>query len=280
MKIFHRYLLCLFIFFSNNSYSQIEPYIKNFLKNKVYIVEADSKYGKSFDSSFKAAMDEYWKLSEIGGYITRKELKSLDNSPSNSFIQPATDYWTDRTNMNSGRSASGVFLYVGKKKEPFSEKFMSTWFGGWAGDNFDDAAYRAELMVRDLINQLTYYNSKDSLFKKYNPSLLKKKKILLINKRHIKNEKKRDDNITDDAFDDYPYKIKFASSEEIKEIIKNKDKRYVFAIPIVNDRTRLVHMYDVETAFFIGGFQRGGAIALPIRKKDVEKLVEIIDGDY
>jgi hypothetical protein len=51
------------------------------------------------------------------------------------------------------------------------------------------------------------------------------------------------------------------------------------AIPVVNDVTKQVGIYDLETALYLGGFERKGLLALPIRAEDVDGLIDKINGD-
>ncbi|MCW3093934.1 MAG: hypothetical protein JWP81_5003 [Ferruginibacter sp.] len=245
-----------------------------FLKNKLYIVETEYPL---FNSALKEVMTRLWNISEIGGYITRKELKQMIKSKENSFVDPTVYYWRSNSNMNHDRSSGGIFFYHGKPKEPYlftAEKV--SYFGGWVGDNFDSAVYKLELMIRGVMNQFAYAGSMDSIQKKYNLSLLKKEKILLVNSKYF-SDNKRDEVISKNAFEKYPYGVEIASSARIAEYIKAKDNRYVLAAPIVNDDTRMVQILDVETGLFLGGFQRSGMFALPIRSKDVESLIKLIE---
>ncbi|MDB5203697.1 MAG: hypothetical protein JWQ27_3106 [Ferruginibacter sp.] len=246
----------------------------DYLRNKLYIVSTRYPY---FDSAFKSSMTRLWTVSEIAGYVSPKEAGKLAKSPENSFAQPMLYTWSDNTGKGYSRSAHGIYFYQGKKKEPrigLAEK--TVYFGGDAGDNYDSAVYRLDLMVRGIVNEFKYANVKDSVRAIYNLTLLKKDKILLLNARNF-SEKKKYENITADAFSNYPYKIEVASSQQIAAYIAAKDSRYVFAVPTVNDFSRAVELYDVATGFFIGFFERSGMLALPIRQKDVDHFVEKIN---
>lgn len=246
-----------------------------FLINKLYVVQTEYPY---FDSCLKVIMRNTWNISEIGGFISRKELKELAKSKDNSFLDPTTHRWEVRSNMNSSRQFNAIFFYQGPRKTPDLKNITTyIYFGGEAGDNFDSCVYRLELMIRTVMNEFKNAASMDSVKRIYNLSLLKKKKILLVNTKFMNHSKKMLDNIAKDAFDNYPFKVEFASSTEIASYIKAKDKRYVLSCPVVNDQTRKVHLYDVETGFFIGSFERSGVFALPIRAKDVDGLVDLIN---
>jgi len=261
--------LLLFITFilSSTAFSQRD---EEFLKNKLYIVQTESP---AFDSALKSTLEQHWDVTEIGGYITRKELIKFKKSREHSFLVPAIYSWT---NGSIVKFRSGLFFFRGKKMEQqYAFPAGMAYFGGYAGDNLDGSIYRLELMIRSVNNTFKYRNSMDSVREIFKPSLLKKK-TLLVNSMHNK-KGGLFYNFTEGAFKGYPYKIEFANTDRIAEIIKDKDEKYVFAVPIVNDDTRLVHLYDINTGFLLGGFKRKGLAALPVREKDVEELIELIN---
>ena len=229
------FTLFILLFFCFHAFSQREA---EFLKNKLYIVQTEYP---SFNNALKDVMTRLWNISEIGGYITRKQLKKMTKLKENSFLNPTTYSWDNNSQSNSGRHASGLFFYQGKKKDGYlGDPVNSIFIGGsYTGENFDDCNYRLELMITTVMNELIYARSMDSINKIYSLSLLKKKKTLLINTKYF-NEKKKLEIITKGAFDNYPYKIAFASSDSITSYIKAKDKNYVLAVPVVNDITRMV----------------------------------------
>ena len=246
----------------------------DFLKNKLYVVQSEDA---RFDSALKNAVNKIWKLSEIGGFISRKELKEMTKSSNNSFLDPTTRYWEESYNSNSGRKATGLYFYQGKPKDPYLRYSINVVYCfAYAKDNFDSVSYASEILVKSAINDFKYYHAKDSIQKKYGLALLKGKKTLLINTKYIYNKKYN--LIQKDAFAEYPYKIEYASSEEIEKYIAENNPKYVLAFPVFNDITRQVNMYDLETGFSLGGFQRNGLMGYPIRDKDVEKLVDAING--
>lgn len=83
-----------------------------FLKNKIYIVKTDYPF---LDSSLKEIMTRDWDLSEIGGYIERKELKKMSKDESNSFLDPTQYNWWNNSNMNGARFASGLYSIMGNE---------------------------------------------------------------------------------------------------------------------------------------------------------------------
>ena len=270
----------LFAMLALSSFSQKrckDPDCKtDFLKNKLYVVETENAY---FDSALKANLATQWTASPIAGYISKKEFKHLRKSTDNSFLDPETYTWTDRSNMNGGRAATGLFFFRGDTYYPVLEPNVQSYelVGDYTGEGFDSCVYRLELMVRVRNNYYLYGNTADSGKVKYGMPALKKK-ILLINQMFVNNKKKRMDCFTQDAFADYPYKVEFASSAKIAELIRTKNKQYALAVPIVNDVTRKVFIYDLETSAMMGGFERSGMLALPIRAKDVDDLVDKIHG--
>jgi hypothetical protein len=259
------------------SYNCISQKQIEFLKNKIYIVKTDYPF---LDSSLKEVMTRDWDLSEIGGYIDRKELKKMSKDETYSFLDPTTYNWWNNSNMNGARFASGLYFYYGKRKYSAFENVVNVeHFGDYAGDNFDSSVYKIELMIRTAKNSIKYFNKMDSIKKIYNFSLLKKQKTLLVNMKYMNNRKKQDDNFSKSAFSNYPYKVKFVTSAQITEFIKSKDKDYVLAVPIVNDAARGVNFYDIQTGFFIGYLERKGyAGPALIREKEIDQLVENING--
>jgi hypothetical protein len=260
----------ILLIFSLLTFSQTK---KDFLKNKLYIVKSDRNY---FDSALKEIMLRVWNISEIGGFISDKELKQMTTSAENSFLNAGRYNWTNNSNMNGARFTSGIYFYQGKSKQ--KESFLGTaiaafYFGGMIDENYDSAVYRLELMVRNVMTEFIYDGSADSIKKIYKLSMLNKKKTLLISSKCFSNRRK-DEVITKNAFASYPYKFEVASPATIAGYIKSKDKRYALAVPVVNDATRTVGIYDVETGFYLGGFERSGMFALPIREKDVDVLID------
>ncbi len=246
----------------------------DFLQNKLYVVATEYP---AFDLALKEVMTKEWNVSTVGGYISRKELKEIRKSKGNSFVDPTTAHW-DANNMNSSRSASGIHFYQGGSSRTSDLKFVThvAYFGGWTGDNYDSSIYRLQLMIRSMNSDYKYEKSQDSIQKIYKPSLLKKKKVLLLHDRYF-SDRKREQVFEKNAMSNYRYNVKIVSASEIEELIKAKDPGYVFAVPIVNDATRMVYLYDVETGILIGKFARSGAFALPIRSKDVDSLIELIN---
>lgn len=203
----------------------------------------------------------------------------MRKSTENSFLEPAKYTWYESRsyNMNNERMAFLMAFFQGNTDYPTAGLNLERSFllEGYKDEQFDTAIYRLKLLIRTCNNSYKYANSLDSIKKNYGMAFLKKK-ILLINNRDIHSKKVRGDMYEPDAFENYSYKVEFASSSKIEEIIKTKNKNYVLGVRILSDGGSGVSMYDVETGFYLGSFDKKGWPGA-IRSKDVEILEEKIN---
>ena len=195
-------------------------------------------------------------------------------------MQPAKFTWyiSRSSNMNNERMAVLLGFFRGHTVYPtlYQLELESMEFlEGYSDVQFDTSIYRLNLIIRGRNNYYKYANSIDSINKKYTLGLLKKK-ILLINERYRHDKKTKKDLYEPDAFENYSYKVKFSTSSEIEDIIKNKDKKYVLGVRLGNDLGSGVFIFDVDTGFYLGSFDKKGWPGA-IRSKDVEILEDKIN---
>ena len=268
----------LFIFSLANAIAQsareqFEQRKDVFLNNNIYVVYEGNAV---LDSALKEGFSKFWTLKPISGFVTEKEAKKLIPDEHNSFIYVSHVSWTESRSSSGGRSTAAIFAFNGGKKNRDKYKLReesasATHFDYFCNEKeFDKAAYRLPLMVADLQYDLNL---------KYDTVTVvpfNKRKVLIVNKDAMQGSGRRA-GIRKDAMSAWPWKYEVKSAEEIGQLIRSRDNRYILLTSLLSDDGAVIKLHDLESMKKVALASRMAVMGLPwVRVKEMEKLVEKI----
>jgi hypothetical protein len=274
-------LLITISFIAAHAQSTREQFEKDkdaFLACNMYVVYTGSPV---LDSGLKECFSKYWTVKPIKGFITKEEFKELIHDKGNSFFYTTSYGWNVKNPADAHygrgeRSSAAIFALPGGRKN--LNKYILTvdaatlrGFDSFCGErNLDSAVYRLPLIVAELQNDINL---------KYNPAskaAFKKEKILLINK-NLMNGQNKYAAIRGDAMAAWPWKYELMPPDQIGQLIRQRDSRYLLLTPVLSDGAAFMVVHDLESMKVVAVYSRTAVMGLPwVRAKDIEKLVEKI----
>lgn len=225
--------ICFFtfcLFFSFCSFSQIGVNTKKNaeeaqeLKNRPLLVvlrETDKEKDKEkilkFNENFKIALEKVWTYSNIERYINYDEWRDIEKDKSQKD-KYAIMHYTERDLQGN---APALCLGIGIMENKILTHFVDL-------NSKDDA-------LSDMIIALITLQS-DLDLGKLNSSKIKEQsgKIgeLLSNKTLLISDEEVSDKLKNEISEIYPHNYKFATKEEIENVIINKDEKYLYMVLI------------------------------------------------
>jgi hypothetical protein len=244
-----------------------------FLSNNIYVIYSGSAV---LDSALKESFTKFWTIRPIKGFIAEKESRNLMPDEHNSFFHVSHYIWLVSQSSYAKRSTAGIFAFNGGKKNTgkYDLRFdavSAEYFDYVCNEKeFDHVAYRLPLIVAGLqrdIN-LKYDTSGKAPFSH--------EKMLLINKEVMQGSARRA-GIRKDAMGAWPWKHEVKPAEEIAQLIRSRDNRYLLLTPTLSDIGAIIELHDLESMKPVASVSRTAVMGLPwVRVKEIEKLVEAI----
>lgn len=224
----------------------------DFIKNKLYIVQTGLP---SFDSALKIAITNEWTVSQVGGYISKKEFETLKRLDGKSFLEPAVNSWyiPKSPSQREEHSACALSFFEGHTVYPstYINYESIDLLEGNSTESFNASIYRLSLIIRGRNN---YYLSGDTKRDdaKGNGLSFLKAKTLLISDNAVHNSSTKLNLFEENAFANYQYKIALADDDKIRAVIQSKDSNYVLAVRLVNGLGSGLLFLDVATGSELG----------------------------
>ncbi len=285
------------LFFVCLSYSQVLQYtpdskqFQSLITRTINVVETGNE---DFDKAMHTAFDTYWKSTKFE-YITYDDFKKSVTDQSKSFFIPMNINVTFTKTKGMQQQAlyeKTKFWYGlingGKKSiESYGDNdvIVLSPIGLYSGeDQLFPSKYRLDYVVKSMDDAITAAKNGDikgkllESLKPINAGFVKiaKEKTLIINKdaHSIALGKDRGQTTLEKAFAEYPYKYKFVSDSEFKEIMAGTDESYICLLPVieVNKHILVFEPSTKKTVYY--GWQMQG---LEVKSGDIKSLAK---GDF
>lgn len=276
--------IALISLFGNSQVLQYDPGSKQFQTLSSHSLTVVETGNADFDDALHKSFDAYWKATKLE-YVSNADFKKKVTDASKSFFIPMNISVTISTSrmdhekikywygiINGGKKSfenysdndvvvlSPIGLYTGEE-----DLFVSTYRLDYVAKAMSDA-------VQGGIDKTVKGKFLGSL-ENINKGFVKiaKTKTLVINKdaHSIALGKDRGVTTPTKAFEKYPYKYKFVSDSEFKEIMAGDSEDYICLMPIIEVNKHII-VYEPSTKSTVYyGWQMQG---LNISAKDVKSM--------
>lgn len=270
------------LFFAHAQIAQFSPESKpfqTFLNNTLYVVKTSYP---ELDEKIQKAFEQYWtvtKFEMVDGWTVNSYLS--DNNKS--FFFPLYSIVT----MGSSTKTKFWFSILNGGKKTFddyrdNDVVILSPIGLDSGEEeADGAAYRIDYIIKSMHD--TALRGKNKAFKgKFMESMesvnsrfpeLVKEKTLIINKdaHAFFFEEDKGPITSEKAFSKYPYKYKFVSDAEFKEIMQGNDANYLCLVPVIEANKHIL-VYDPETRSTV--YYGMAMMGTTVKSGDVKSMLE------
>ena len=271
---------------------QFTPDSKQFqslITRTINVVETGNE---EFDKALHSAFDTYWKSTNFE-YITYDDFKKSVTDQSKSFFIPMNINVT-YTKTKNGMQQQALYektkfwygLINGGKKsiESYGDNdvIVLSPIGLYSGeDQIFPSMYRLDYVVKSMDDAIAGAKNgqvKGKLLESLKPInagfvKIAKEKTLIINKdaHSIAMGKDRGQTTLEKALAEYPYKYKFVSDSEFKEIMAGNDESYICLLPVieVNKHIMVFEPSTKKTVYY--GWQMQG---LEVKAADIKSLAK------
>jgi hypothetical protein len=281
----------LFLSLSQAQVLQFTPESKQFqslITRTINVVETGNE---EFDKALHSAFDTYWKSTKFE-YISYDEFKKSVTDQSKSFFIPMNINvtFTKLKGMQQQAMYEKTKFWYGlinggkKSIESYGDNdvIVLSPIGLYSGeDQLFPSMYRLDYVVKSMDDAITAAKDgqiKGKLFESLKPInagfvKIAKEKTLIINQdaHSIAMGKDRGQTTTTKAFAEYPYKYKFVSDSEFKEIMAGNDESYICLLPVieVNKHVMVFEPSTKKTVYY--GWQMQG---LEVKAGDVKSMAK------
>lgn len=289
-KIILSLAVLLFADLSQGQVLQFTPDSKQFqslITRTINVVETGNE---EFDKALHSAFDTYWKSTKFE-YITYDDFKKSVTDQNKSFFIPMNINVTF-TKTKNGMQQQALYektkfwygLINGGKKsiESYGDNdvIVLSPIGLYSGeDQLFPSIYRLDYVVKsmdDAISGAKNGQVKGKLLESLKPInagfvKIAKEKTLIINKdaHSVAMGKDRGQTTLEKALVEYPYKYKFVSDSEFKDIMSGNDESYICLLPVieVNKHIMVFEPATKKTVYY--GWQMQG---LEVKAGDIKSL--------
>lgn len=265
---------------------QFTPESKQFqslITRTINVVETGNE---AFDKALHAAFDTYWKSTKYE-FIPYADFQKSVTDESKSFFIPMNISVTFTSSKRVSEKTKFWFGLIngGKKSiDHYSDNdvVVLSPIGLYTGEeDATSSIYRLDYVVKSMDDAIS--GAKNGEVKgKFLESLkainadfakLAKEKTLIINKdaHSIALGKDRGQTVPEKALADYPYKYKFVSDSEFKEILAGDDDSYICLLPVIEvNKHVLVYQPSTKKTVYYGWQMQG----LDVKAGDIKSLAK------
>lgn len=278
--------------FGNSQVFQFEPNSKQFQTLSSHSLTVVETGNEEFDVALHKAFDAHWQVTKLE-YVSYDDFKKNVSDVSKSFFIPMNITLTfsttrTRSGVNSTTSYDKIKFWYGiinggkKTWESYSDNdvIILSPLGLYTGEEDINASiYRLDYVAKAMNDAVQggidktvngkYLKSTENINKGF--VAIAKTKTLVINKdaHSIALGKDRGQTTETKAFEKYPYKYKFVSDEEFKEIMAGDSEEYICLVPIIEvNKHILVYEPSTKNTVYYGWQMQG----LEVKAKDVNSM--------
>jgi len=222
-------VITFIILFSAASYAQYQPTeedLKHFFTTKTYVVLKDNPLS-DYNFEIEEVMKNLWDMTDYD-FIKMEEFPEKSQNPDASFL------YTSLVNFEKDRTDSRyVFLHLslgGPNLTMDDLKDLVSVPLGYVGVDEENYIYKLGVLVQFMQKHVKLMNEKpeiisNNVFNYYNKNIesAHSKRLYI-----LKDELESEVNTTKKIADIYPYEVKLAAREEIRQSVIDQDEEVVF----------------------------------------------------